>query len=105
MPRLFKVLNGNNSAPTGYQKITCHMIVDAKMEDFHRKACFVAGGHMAGPPTTVTYVSIVSHDTVHHCLMLATPDDLEAREANIQNVYITVAMSRKGLNNLGPQMR
>ena len=30
----FKILLDGQSAPTGYQKIPCHMIFDIKMEDF-----------------------------------------------------------------------
>jgi hypothetical protein len=41
----FKVLNGKEAIPPTYQEIRCHMIFDVKMEDFRRKARFVAGGH------------------------------------------------------------
>ena len=34
----FKILPNGTSAPNGYQKISCHMIFDVKMEDFWRKA-------------------------------------------------------------------
>ena len=30
----FKILPNGTSAPNGYQKISCHMIFDIKMEDF-----------------------------------------------------------------------
>jgi hypothetical protein len=39
----------------GYQFITCHMIFDAKIENFTRKARFVAGGHTTEPPQSITY--------------------------------------------------
>ena len=39
-----KILEEGSKPPVGYQKITCHMIFDVKM-DFYRKARFVAGGH------------------------------------------------------------
>ncbi len=34
----FNILPDGHSAPIGYQKILCHMIVDVKMEDFQQKA-------------------------------------------------------------------
>jgi hypothetical protein len=40
-----QILNGEEAVPPTYQDIRCHMIFDAKMEDFRRKARFVAGGH------------------------------------------------------------
>ncbi len=41
-PVTFKILLDEQSAPIIYQKIPCHMIFEIKMEDFHRKARFVA---------------------------------------------------------------
>jgi hypothetical protein len=46
----FKILNGDESVPTTYQEICCHMIFDVKMEDFRRNARFVAGGHTPHTP-------------------------------------------------------
>ena len=42
-----------------YQQIRCHMVFDIKMEDFWRKARFVAGGHTTEVPETLTYASVV----------------------------------------------
>ena len=71
----FKILPDGTSVPNGYQKISCHMIFDVKMEDFRQKARLVAGGHMTKAPPTITYASVVSLETV--CLALtiaaATP--------------------------------
>jgi hypothetical protein len=55
----FKILNGEASAPLTYQEILCHMIFDVKMEDFHRKERFVAGGHTTDTPHAMTYESVV----------------------------------------------
>jgi hypothetical protein len=38
-----EILNGEESVPPTYQEIRCHVIFDIKMEDFCRKARFVAG--------------------------------------------------------------
>lgn len=48
----------------GYQQISCHMIFDIKMENFTRKARFVAGGHTTSAPDSLTYSSVVSRDSV-----------------------------------------
>jgi hypothetical protein len=47
----------------GYQEIDCHMIFDVKM-DLTRKARFVAGGHTTETPSSITYSSVVSRDSV-----------------------------------------
>jgi hypothetical protein len=59
----FNILPDGQSAPIGYQKIPCHMIFDVKMEDFQQKARLVAGGHWTKGPATITYASVVSHET------------------------------------------
>jgi hypothetical protein len=58
----FKIINGEESVPPTYQEICCHMIFDVKMEDFRRKARFVAGGHTTDTPHTMTYTSVVSRE-------------------------------------------
>jgi hypothetical protein len=47
----------------GYQEIDCHMVFDVKM-DLTRKARFVAGGHTTETPSSLTYSSVVSRDSV-----------------------------------------
>jgi hypothetical protein len=63
----FKFLDIGERVPIGYKWIKCHLIFDVKM-DFTRKARFVAGGHMMDPPSTLTYSSVVSRDSVHIAL-------------------------------------
>jgi hypothetical protein len=55
----FNILNGDKSLPTSYQDIRCHMIFDAKMEDFRHKARFVSGGHTTDTPHAMIYASVV----------------------------------------------
>ena len=55
----FKVIGEDEPLP-GYQEITCHLIFTIKMEDFRRKARYVAGGHRTDAPATLTYASVVS---------------------------------------------
>jgi hypothetical protein len=56
----FNIINGEDSVPPTYQEIRCHMIFDVKVEDFQRKATFVAGGHTPDTPHAMTYAHIVS---------------------------------------------
>jgi hypothetical protein len=58
----YKILNGEESFPPTYQDIRCHIIFDVKMEDFLRKARFVAGGYTTDTPHAMTYASVVSRE-------------------------------------------
>ena len=49
---------GENPPPT-YNEIICHVIFDIKIENFRRKARYVAGGHLTVAPPTLTYTSVV----------------------------------------------
>ncbi len=46
----FDVLPDGVAPPSDHQYMKCHMIFDVKMEDFHRKARLLAGGHMTKAP-------------------------------------------------------
>ena len=55
-----------------YQKIKCHFIFDVKLgENFRRKARLVGGGHTTDPPSSLTYSSVVSRDSVRILLLVA----------------------------------
>ena len=61
----FQVLEDGADAPPTFQDIRCHLIFDVKMEDFQRKARFVAGGHLTEtPPSLATYATVVSRESV-----------------------------------------
>jgi hypothetical protein len=60
---VFCILNDNEKVPISYEFIKCHMIFDVKM-DFTRKARFVAGGHMAEKPASLTHSSVVSQESI-----------------------------------------
>ena len=51
--------------PSGYQNISCHIILYIKIgKNFRRKAQFVADGHKNKTPAEMTYLSVVSRDSV-----------------------------------------
>ena len=46
----FKILEHDDKPPIGSQYMKCHMVFSIKIEDFSKKACLVAGGHMVEAP-------------------------------------------------------
>ncbi len=97
----FKILLDGQSAPTGYQKISCHIIFDIKVEDFRCKARLVAGGHMTKAPATITYASVVSCETIRIALLMAALNDLNVKVGDVFNAYITAPITEKVWTVLG----
>ena len=76
---------------------------DVKMEDFHRKARYVAGGLTTEPPGTITYASIISRESVCIALTLAALNDLEEKTSDIQNVFLAALAAEKISTICGPE--
>ena len=89
----FKKLESGEILPIWYQRVNYHMIFDVKMEYFRRKARLVARGYVTDPPSTITYMSLVSRETVRISLTWATLNDLPVKVAYIQNSYITAPVT------------
>ena len=86
----FKLYQGNTKDLIGYQEITTHFIFDIKLgENFRRKARLVADGHKTATPSSVTYSSVISRDSVRICLLLAALNDLKVLSGDIENAYLT----------------
>ena len=51
----FEVMDDDEIIPAGYQQIKGHIIFDVKLENFRRKARYVAGGHTTEAPKVLTY--------------------------------------------------
>jgi len=84
------------SSLQGYQEIKCHMIFDIKMDgDFTRKARFVAGGHTTEAPSSSTYSSVVSRESVRIAFLVAALNDLEVFAADIGNAYLNAPCHKK----------
>ena len=99
----FKVLPDGKSVPIGHQFVQCHMVFDVKMEDFRRKARFVAEGHIIEAPATIMYASIVSIETVRIALMIAALNDLEVKSGEILNTYVPAQVTENVWTTLGPE--
>lgn len=88
----------------GYQQVKCHLIFDVNMgEDFRRKARFVTGGHATEVPSTLTYASVVSRDSVRIVLTIAALNDLKVAACDIQNAYLTADCREKIWTRAGPE--
>jgi hypothetical protein len=68
----------------GYQEILCHVIFNVKV-DFTRKARFVAGGHTTDTPGSITYLSVVSCDSVRLAFLIAGLNDLDVLAGDVTN--------------------
>jgi hypothetical protein len=92
----FQLHDGDPKELIGYQKITTHFIFDVKLgENFRRKARLVADGHKTETPSSVTYSSVVSRDSVRLCLLLAALNDLDILSGDIENAYLTAPCREK----------
>jgi hypothetical protein len=90
--------------PPGYTKIDCHMIFDVKLgENYRRKARLVAGGHKTGVPTSITYSSVVSRDSVRICLLAAALNDLSVLACDIKGAYLTAPSREKVATTAGEE--
>ena len=90
-----RVLEGNETVPIGYLRIDWHLIFDVKMEDFRRKARYVAPGNRTEAPSTLTYASVVSTESVRIALTVADLNDLEVKSADIKNAYLSAPVTEK----------
>ena len=86
----FDTYDGDIDDLVGYQFVKCHMIFDVNMgENFRRKARMVAGGHMTTSPSSLTYSSVVSRESVRIALTIAALNGLSTLACDIQNAYLT----------------
>ena len=98
----FEFLESGQVVPIGYQQIPLHLVFDVKM-DFTRKARLVAGGHMTDTPSSLTYSSVVSRDSVRIALLVAALNDLEILSADIGNAYLNAPTREKVYAIAGPE--
>ena len=92
--------------PPRYQQIKCHMVFDVKMgENFCRKAQFVVGSRTTETPSTLTYSSVVSRDSVRIILLVAALNGLNIMACDIQNAYLRADCNEKIWTIAGPEFR
>jgi Reverse transcriptase (RNA-dependent DNA polymerase) len=97
-----KILDEGVGAPVGYQEMPCHMVFDVKV-DFTRKARYVGGGHVTKPPSTHTYASVVSRESVRIAFLYAALNDLNIMSADIQGAYLNAPCKERVYTQCGPE--
>ena len=55
----------------------------------------MAGGHQTDPPKDMTYLSVISRDSIRIALLVTTLNDLNVLAADIQNAYLNAPTSKK----------
>ena len=92
----FELHEGDVSKLVGFKEITGPMIFDVKLgENFRRKARFCADDHKTEAPTSVTYSTVVSRDSVRIILLIAALNELDILSGDIQNAHLTVPNREK----------
>ncbi len=88
----------------GHKEIKCHIVFDVKM-DFTRKTRFVAGGHMTDAPSSLTYSSVVSRESVKIVFLIAALNGLDIISCDIGNAYLNAPCREKIWFIAGPECR
>ena len=78
-----------------YQEVRCHMIFNVKMSGLVRKVSLVAGGHTTDTPSSITYSSVVSRDSVRIVFLVAALNDLDIMSVDIGNAYLNAPNKEK----------
>ena len=68
--------------------VDCHMKFYIIMEDFNRRGCLVAGGHITHTWDVIIYSSVVTRETVHFIITMTALHDLEFKATDIVNTYM-----------------
>ena len=56
--------------------------------DFQQKSRFVAVGHIAEAPNSITYYSVVYHDIIHISFILTSIHGVEITVIDLENIYL-----------------
>ena len=75
----------------GHKFVQFRMVFNIKIEDFRCKAWVVAGGHMTKAPAAISYVSVVSRESVR--IAMFASHDVELNLGDMLNMY-TASVTR-----------
>ena len=99
----FQFLEDGESIPVGSKWIPFHTIFDIKC-DFTRKARFVAGGHCTDAPDSITFLSVVTRDSIRTAFLIAALNELEILAADVGNAYLQAPAREKVHTTAGPSL-
>ena len=100
----FEHYEGNTSELVAYKDITGPLIFDVKLsENFRRKSRFVADGHLVDTPASITYITVISRDSVRILLLAADFNDLDVMGADVQNTFLSADNLEKHWIRAGPK--
>ena len=63
----------------------------------------MAGGHLTDPPTSMTYSTVVSRESVRIAFLVAVLNRLEVLAGDIQNAYLNSPTSENNFFYAGPE--
>ena len=83
----FKFLDYGTKMPIGFKRITCHLIFGVKF-DLTRKTRYVGGGHLTQVSPSLSYLSVLSRDSVRIMFLVAAFNDQDVKMCDIVNAYL-----------------
>jgi hypothetical protein len=98
----FRFLEDGEQVPVGSTWIPFHMIFDVKC-DLTRKARFVAGGHWTQATPQLTYLSVVTRESIRIAFLIAALNELDILAADVGNAYLQAPAREKVHTTAGPE--
>ena len=83
----FEVLEEGQQSPTGWHKVTGHLVQDVKM-GFTQKVRWVLDGNKTPDPIGSMFAGVVSRESVRITFTYAALNGLDVCAANIHNAYL-----------------
>ena len=90
----FKVLEEDQKAPPGWNRVTGHLVFDIKMDITH-KARWVLDGHKTSDPISSTYAGVVSRESVRKVFTYSALNELDICASDIINAYLQAPSTQK----------
>ena len=92
----FLLLFCEYKSSAGYKEITCHLIFGVKM-NLIQIAGYMAGGNISNPPSSMTYASDVSQESVRVGFLVFSLNGLDILSGDIQNAYLNAETKEKNI--------
>ena len=100
----FATYKGDTNKLVVYQEITVHIVFDIELgENFRQKARYCADGHKTKSPAALTYIMVVSLDSVMIIRTTAAMNGLEVMRDDVQNAFLTAPCKEKIWLISGPE--